>query len=531
MAITSAAVWEIRTTATAGNVNGGFFKTGASGVDYSQQNAAQYALSGLTSAGAGAVILTASAATDMVGNGIHIISGTNFTAGWYEITAVSAGVSITVDRNCTSGVGATGVANVGGAMSLANSDDDAVFENAVIGNKFYIKQGTYALGGTVNISVNGNATSGILVEGYAVTRGDRPTGSTRPLINTAAANFAAGGISWIWRSIQFTGTASIMLNLGGASQAIDCKFTNTSATADRTAVELTTDASLIRCEVVCYRGLAVNGNGNASLFGCYIHDSKKGMELLGTTIGFHAINCIFENCWSVAVSCAVGLTGTQILFGNTFYGGNASKIGTGIMLAAGATDFRVINNIITGFVTGINVADAVGNNIVSYDGFNCFYNNTANATNWTIDSTSITTDPGLTGVSQINGTAGTTASSILTDAAANFTNVVANQDFVYLVSGTGITAGVYLITAKTTTTLTLSPAPGNDATADKVYHLTTGHVFTPGANAKSVGFPGAYPGGFTTSYVDIGATQTQYGLGVAPGGSSKRNNLGPVRLG
>ncbi len=161
MAIAATAVWEIRTTATASNANGGFYNAAIGTNDYSQQDSAQYNLTGATSSGAGAVILHASAAADMVGNGAHVISGTNFTAGWYEIISVVAGVSITVDRAVTTGIGATGVVNIGGALSLGSSDD-AVFESPSAGNIMWVKAGTYTLGGTVNIAKAG--TTGLPIQ-------------------------------------------------------------------------------------------------------------------------------------------------------------------------------------------------------------------------------------------------------------------------------------------------------------------------------------------------------------------------------
>lgn len=85
-------------------------------VDYSQQSAA-ISLTGLTSAAANAIILTSAATKAMVGNSIQITGGTNFTAGVYTITAASAGVSLTVDRNSTTAAGAAGTGGVGGAFA------------------------------------------------------------------------------------------------------------------------------------------------------------------------------------------------------------------------------------------------------------------------------------------------------------------------------------------------------------------------------------------------------------------------------
>lgn len=101
MALNATTVWEVRSGGSDSNGGGFDSSIGGGGIDYSQQNSAQYALTSCTSSGAGAVVLNASAATAMLGNVCQIISGTNFTAGFYTIIAVSAGVSFTTDRNCT----------------------------------------------------------------------------------------------------------------------------------------------------------------------------------------------------------------------------------------------------------------------------------------------------------------------------------------------------------------------------------------------------------------------------------------------
>jgi len=48
VALSAAQILEVRSTGS--DANGGGFKAGASGTDYSQQDAAQYALTGLTTA-------------------------------------------------------------------------------------------------------------------------------------------------------------------------------------------------------------------------------------------------------------------------------------------------------------------------------------------------------------------------------------------------------------------------------------------------------------------------------------------------
>lgn len=186
MAISASTVFEVRTTGSDTACSGGFV-TGASGTDYSQQNAAQYSLSGLTSSGAGNVILTSAASADMVGNLILVTAGTNFTLSTFQITSVSVGVSITVSTNnagtaVTTGVGASGTAVIGGALaSPGNAAGQLIATNFV-----HIKAGTYIV-----TTTSSNVASGIVADGkgatwigYQTTRLDY---GTQPLIQAAAS--------------------------------------------------------------------------------------------------------------------------------------------------------------------------------------------------------------------------------------------------------------------------------------------------------------------------------------------------------
>lgn len=502
MAIGATAVWEVRSSATAGNVNGGFYTSG--GTDFSQQDAAQFSTTTATTSGAGAVILWAAAASSMVGNGLRIVSGTNFTSGWYEITSVSVGVSVTVDRNCCTGAGSNGVINVGGAMSL-NSSDDALWESFVAGNTVWIKNGSYTQGGSISMAAAGGASSPIAIKGYNSTRGDDPVGTSRPLI-TQSTNTISSGTNVDYYNIRFTGTAATCFTLGTSSKVVNCRFENTSTTASRVAFNGATDTLMVRCEAISYRGIAISSNTNLAVIGCYVHDSDVGVRGNGTGGVCFYSDTIVEGCVTAAIQFSAANVGRVVIQNCTLYGA-ANKLGTGVSLATGVTDIAIMNTIISGFVTGVNHADV---QTVGLDLNNCFNNNTTNATNWTISSTSITTDPSFTSVAQVTGTAATTSGSVLTDGSKTFvTSGVVAGDYLYLVSGTGITAGVYGITAVTETTLTLDIAPGTNATADKVYQVTTGHNFGIGTNPKAVGIPALMPGGYVTSYKDMGAVQRQ----------------------
>lgn len=101
-------------------------------IDYSQQNSAAFSLTGMTTSGATAVLLTASATLSMVGNFIQITGGTLFLTGIYAIQSVSAGTSLTLNATCTSGIGAAGAGGVGGALkTLGGAGLVAVSSNRI----------------------------------------------------------------------------------------------------------------------------------------------------------------------------------------------------------------------------------------------------------------------------------------------------------------------------------------------------------------------------------------------------------------
>lgn len=513
MAISNGAAWEIRSTATAGNVNGGGFIPGASGTDFSQQNAAQYNLTGATSAGAGNVILHASAAADMVGNILHVISGTNFTAGWFEITSVVVGVSITVGTNnagtaVSTGVGATGVINIGGALSLG-STDDAVFENGTPGSTFWIKGGTsitYTLGGTISIAAAGTVSLPIRITGYNSTRGDDPAGSTRPTFDCGLVRFTMGA-AWNITSIIFTSSVATSTLAGAATcRLIRCMVANTSTTS--TAAACTNIPFIYRCRFVSRRGIGYSSSGQVTAKNCVFHDSDIGFQATGTGNNYDINECIFDSMVSKAIDLpAVAVGGKVVISDCTLYGSEA-KIGIGVSIPTGAGPISIVNCTISGFTTGVSHADV---QTMGFDSFNNYFNNTADVSNWVKGSDATAIDPTFSNATQVTGTTATTSGGTLVDTGKDFVTagVVANQDYVYVISGTGVTVGKYLVTAVATTVLTTAPAMTNNATADKVYSVNLGHDFRVGVTMKAAGYPGLLPGGFSRSYKEQGAVQRQ----------------------
>lgn len=519
MALDTTIVWEARPTATAGMANGGGFKPGASGTDFSQQDAAQYNLTSVTTAGIDATLLSASAASNMVGNIAHIISGTNFTVGWYEIISVVAGVSITLDRTCTSaGAGSSGVVNIGGALSFGSTLDDDFMEIVVGGNTIWVKHDgstDYTLGEGISVaSSSGTLTAPVIIEGYRTTRGDRPTGTSRPRFACGTFAFNLNNMMANVKNIRFNGTPTTLLTspaLGGMIE--NCQAINTSSTVDRVAMQIAAETLALGNDVVSQNGVAIASATGSMIVNNYIHDSNKGVA------GAFARNYILVNIFEGNTTADIELsstTGSSKIISNTIYGSEA-KLGIGINLL-GATNplNRIINNIIYGKVTGISVATVEQKTNVSY--FNDFFNNTTNATNHTLHSTDITTTPSFTGATQITGTTATTSGSTLTQSGGDFSTVTDVNDYLHVVSGTGVTTGIYQITAHTGTTLTTNNALGTSSGGDVVYFIMTGHNFEVGTNMKATAYQVTNTGIESTSYLDIGAVQRVEPTASAGGG-------------
>ncbi len=510
-AFSASTVGEIRSTATINNANGCFYDStvASAGPDYSQQDAAQYNLTGGTSAGAGSTFLHASASTNMNGNGAHI-TGTNTTSGWYILSGCVDGVSCNTDRAVTTGVGAAMVINIGGSCSLgsavSNFTDDNFFETQTAGNTTHVKAGTYTIGFAIAVALAGGVSTNIKVIGYNATRGDNPTGSSRPLLIHGANTFS-GGTNWNWSNFQMTSTAANGCGVGARSKFVNVKCTNTSTTAGRNAFNLSAGALLLNSEGVSYRGNAVQaGAVNAQIIGGYFHDSDKG--ILTTGANFVIIqNNIIEGNVTAGIHISGAANDITSIISNTIYGAE-NKLGTGLLIATGATEVRVFNTIFYGLTTGVSHADA---QTTSYSNWNAFNNNTTNRTNWSAGDNDLSTNPNFRSMVQTTGSTATTSGSVLTQSGATFPTFTAGKDFLHMVSGTGVTVGVYGIVSNTGDTITLDIAPGTSATADKVFFITSGHDFNVGSTMKALGFPNTFPGGVVTGYTDVGAIQRREG--------------------
>lgn len=292
MALPAESVFEMRTTGD--NTNGGGFVAGASGTDYSQQDAKNTVGSDISTTdvvASGSSIITSATAnfsTGIIGNIIYLQGGSgSLAASRYQVVSRSSATSIGLDRGVATGTGIT--MNIGGAaISLGNLGSNAA-TGLESGNKIFIKAGTYSVTvGSPNVN-NGcfNTTQIIHFEGYQTTRGDL---GTPPVLQ-------ASGISSFHMISLFNACIIKNIKMDGASLSGSKGFNTNSQ-----------NAIVYKCTAVNFTDNGFNGGALASKFyhcvatGCSSEPAFNGGRLYGcvahanTITGFTSVSA--ERCIS-----------------------------------------------------------------------------------------------------------------------------------------------------------------------------------------------------------------------------------------
>jgi hypothetical protein len=390
MAISSSAVWEVRTTGD--DANGGFYVSG--GTDYSQQDSAQLSVTdGVTNGTTTVTSATGGFTAAMIGNGINIAGTIR------QITARTDTNTITVDATVAAASGQT--MKVGGALASPGM----AAGKATACNTIWWKSGTYSAtiastnvaGGCVSLTGGSGVTAASYLRGYHTTRWSLTTGPTatdianKPVlqasgISTATLIAAAGNFSVIdnvcadgasltaIRGVSVTGASSTGVRLKG----INC--TNTGVFASGTNVDLyfaeasgcsTQPAiSVTDCRMYC---LVAHDNTSTGIYLDGVSTSTTASHLLSynnsgaSSVGINAnnnraeiINCTAYNNGSDGFRWAVANPAAAInclSYGNGAYGFNCSS-GTAMIrlfnCAAGSNVSSPANNLSgpqEGFVT------------------------------------------------------------------------------------------------------------------------------------------------------------------------------------
>ena len=388
MAIGADTVWEIRQDATANNVNGGGFNSSnaSPGTDRSQTTAAFDSGADLasTDGDANPTVVTSASHTfdsDDHGNIIHITGDADWTDGWYEIVSTAAGAA-TLDRSCspTDGAISSGTWYLGGAMSLGHSTDDAFFEAATAGNKFWIKYTgtTIDQPSTINVSNDGTIAAPMVVEGYKTTRGDSPTGADRP----AWGDGSGGNIDfafddyWTFKNIIIV-TGDQGGFRGDAGLRVDnCKITYSGAISTATALFFG-GFEVRNSEIISNAGRGISLTfAFARVKNCYIHDCLTGIYIT-TADNFVIQNNIISDCDNYGIE-QIGSLGGQstTISNNTFY---QSTEGTSVAISyIDSWNMEFMYNIFYGWNVGMQY-DTAAQPLIYVD-YNAWGNNGTDVT-------------------------------------------------------------------------------------------------------------------------------------------------------
>jgi len=456
MAITAAAVGEVR-QATGNDNWGGFFIAGASGTDRSQANAAFVVIDNST--------ITTSITTNVItftggytptaadiGNVVQMLTGTNVTAGFYNITAQTS-TTWTVNGNVvTSGTTTNATGNMGGALATLTKLSGAMLaSNKAYGTGNFISTATTTFAQAVaNTSAAAPPTRLI---GYGSTRGDTTHLTVTLSTNTGLTGLKATGNAFFFEQCDVNGSSlgtSSGITTFTSGFVIRCKVTNCTTAG----ITLGTSASAVECEATGNSGAngAITGSGNTTglVTRCFVHDNTSLGINLGS--GFACTyNIVCNN--SGASSDGIFFSSVTSILNNTVHNNGRD----GLRGATSQLGMTIRNNLLTsngGF--GLNLDNAAALPAAyQYDG-NAYYSNTSGARN--------------------------------------------NADS---------TAGIYGVNPYTNTMdVTLSGSPYVGPTTGTSANFALNNTAGAGAACRASGTPGTWPGNTgTTGFLDMGAVQ------------------------
>lgn len=533
--------------------------TQAPGTDRSQQNAVQVDIDNATitatTAGAASNVMTFTAgytptAAD-VGNCVAITAGTNINAGIYEITAWTGTTwTVTGAANLTTagGAGSAIVGKMGGARRGFNDNGGTpttLLQNVLLaGHTVWVKN--EAWNELVSLPTNiGTGANMLRAIGYNTSRGDNPTGSTRPTLNrggTAGYGFNISAGSSVWY-IQSTGSGS-----SHATTNAGFKFINNGY------------GYMFYCRSYGNYGYGVyhGGTSGGGYFCEFDHNSGHGIGA-GSSVNYWHYSSSHDNAlYGIDMGNGVGFLSHCVSSSNADNGVSALG-GSSLLLHCishnnGATSkdgftFNSpnppfgIQNCISAWNGQYGINDTTAAQY-SYPtpliSGNCYFGNITGTVGGgrAIDSTSVTTDPTFT-----NEGATTFVDADVPTASPAVFNITAHGrsegDIVFLSTTGTLPTGFAIKTAyyvkvvnadsfQLSTTRTLNPiAAGtgvNKTGTGSGTHKLRGNanaVFTVGTNMKALGIPTNLNmetwGTIGTTYLDIGTLQRQE---AASGGGS-----------
>lgn len=405
MALSANTTWEIRPT-VGSDANGGGFVTGASGVDYSQQNSAQFSGTDLVVDLTTNTIVTSASHTFVandVGNLINVSAGVTWTTGVYQIVSVSTGAA-TLDRS-PAAVGVTGGTWAEGGALTTFTPISAVYAS---GNSVFIKN----TGSLTITSTIGTFTNAINIIGYGSTRGDGIRATITTATNSIAIFTTGGGITFELSNLILSnsaGTRAAVITTANAFYEFrpslkNCLINGCTTLMDQGFAVNVNPMILIDTEIKNCTGDGVNQSNGFTLymFGCYIHDNvNDGLKLLSQTIKATIEGTVIANngLYGLEITNSGNPTNNLFIHNCCF----VSNVSDGLRVNS--------SQIISNFMMWNTIFSSNGGYGINYLGFtpdlteirNCaFYNNTSGAKNGISTQGDVT----LTGDPFMNAAAG-----------------------------------------------------------------------------------------------------------------------------
>jgi hypothetical protein len=320
MALSAAIVWELQSGGS--DNNGGGFKAGAAGTDRSQQTAAQVVLDNgtiTTSITTTVITFTAgyTATSADVGNVVQMLTGTNVTAGFYEITAQTSS-TWTVDRNVvTSGTTTNATGNMGGCLATAGK-----VAGAMVGsNTVHVKgPATFQITTTITppAGAQGAPTRWI---GYNTTRGDLDTATAftnHPTIQVNNAAIVAFTYSNAWQRLR----NFILDGAGGATKGTR----GVNATANYCDID--------NCKVTSFSAFGIVQQAAGTVTRCYLTSM-----ISGATAALFISAGTAEGCVIIANPC-IGAQVAAVAIHRCIFDGNTGAASHGVQMTAATSEIR-----------------------------------------------------------------------------------------------------------------------------------------------------------------------------------------------
>lgn len=378
MALNLNVQWEVRTTGV--DTNGGGFRAGAAGTDWTLQDAAQYSVTDAVTAGTTTITsATANFGTDVVGNVLYITGGTgSIAADWYEIISRTNSTTIVVDRSTGLSVGTGATLKIGGALLTIQKALDLCTVNEM---RVWAKSGTYSISTALTTPLR-SVSLPTRLQGYGTTRGD----GTRATISVTAAvdAFSGSGSGWFIANFDIDGTSTGTNGINITAEAwhvVNCKIhhftalgiTGSGARRSHTWCEVNNNGT---------GGISVSG-ADITVYGCYVHDNT-GPGLTSTAGSFQVRACLVANntgASSDGLDVSSGGTGSFSAEGCVFYGNGRDGLRTTwTSIFRGNLSVKnclFVNN--GGF--GFSSTNAANDKAALWLDYNAFFNNTSGARN------------------------------------------------------------------------------------------------------------------------------------------------------